>query len=238
MPDHPRVYNHAYRRPGHPGQTRGASRLLRWLGRNVGWLFYRVRVLNLENLPQDGPTLVLVKHQRNEDIPLGFGYVLTERRDDNWCLMKHDLVSPWLFGFFPRAGGIPINRDQPMRSRPWLRMVREVLHNGHLVVLFPEQTFFEQHMGPGKFPGFRWMTKQAPAAIQVVPVGFTYTPAKRKWFARETATLNVGEVRMMRGDLSEAEQARFLHECMHEVARLSDMEYPHAMYARKRAVRK
>jgi hypothetical protein len=56
--------------------------------RGPGTLLYRATVEGLANFPTSGPRLALVKHQRNEDIPLGFSYVLAARRPDNWCIMN------------------------------------------------------------------------------------------------------------------------------------------------------
>ena len=232
----PRIYERAYRRPGHPGHSRRASRLMRMLGRLLGRLFYRVRVEGLENFPTRGPTLVLVKHQRNEDIPLGFAYILTERRPDSWCVMKHDLAAPHLFGFVLKSGGIPIDRDRPMRSRRYFRMAREVLHDGRSLVLFPEQTFFVNEMGPGKLPGFRYLTKHAPGTIRVVSVGLEYVPprARGRLIGRTQAIFRIGVPEELPVHVSRDEeaQARFLHERMHAMARLTNLEYPHPVVRR------
>ncbi len=227
-----RIYEGAYRRPGHPGHSRGASRLMRLLGRLLGRLLYRVRVEGLENFPTRGPTLALVKHQRNEDIPLGFAYILTERRPDSWCVMKHDLAAPHLFGFVLKSGGIPIDRDRPMRSRRYFRMAREVLHDGRSLVLFPEQTFFVNEMGPGKLPGFRYLTKHAPDAIRVVSVGLEYVTARSRGrlIGRTEAIFRIGVPEELPVHISRDQdsQARFLHERMQAIARLTNLEYLHA----------
>ena len=203
------------------------------LGRIIGRLMYRVEVHGLEHLPAAGATLVLVKHQRNSDIPLGFAHVLTRRRPDNWCVMKHDLAAPQFGGFVMKAGGIPIDRDAPMRSRPYFRMAREVLHDGRLLVLFPEQTFFVNTMGPGKVAGFRYLTKHTSVPIQVVNVGLAYYP---RGFLRSTrAVLQLGPPRIFEPATSRSQvaQAEFLHECMHEIARLTALEYPHGPAGRE-----
>ncbi len=228
-------YDHAYRRPGHPGQSRWACRLMAWLGRSVGRLMYRVRVEGLENFPTvgSGPTLVLVKHQRNSDIPLGFAHILTPRRPDSWCIMKHDLAAPQFGGFVLQAGGIPIDRDRPMRSRRYLRMGREVLHDGRALLLFPEQTFFVNSMGPGKFPGFRYLTKHAPAGIQVSSVGLDYRP--RGVLRRTEAIFRIGPPRALPAATTRSQDdlADFLHERMQAMARLTGLEYEFAPIRRR-----
>lgn len=199
-----------------------------FLGRMLGKILYRVEVEGLENFPADGPVLALVKHERNEDIPLGFAFVLQARRPDNWCVMKHDLAAPQYLGLVLKAGGIPIDRDRPMRSRRSFRLAREVLHDGRALVLFPEQTFFLSEMGPGRFPGFRYLTKHAPAEIQVVPVGLRYIPPTR-FPGRTRAIVRIGPPQALAPEVTRRQStlARFFYGCMREIARLSDLEYSH-----------
>lgn len=229
------VDEQAYRRPGHPGQTRWACWLMAWLGRSVGRLIYRVRVEGLEHFPTAGPALILVKHQRNSDIPLGFAHILTFRRPDSWCIMKHDLAAPHFGGFVLQAGGIPIDRERPIRSRRYFRLAREVLHDGRALVLFPEQTFFVNTMGPGKFPGFRYLTKHTlpDTRIQVVSVGLEYRP--RGLFRRTEAIFRIGPPRVLPPAVTrnQDELADFLHERMQAMAALSGLEYAFAPVRRK-----
>ncbi|MCR9141657.1 MAG: 1-acyl-sn-glycerol-3-phosphate acyltransferase [bacterium] len=215
-----------------------------FLGRCLGTLLYRVEIEGLEHFPRSGPTLVLVKHQRNEDIPLGFHYVLTARRLDSWCIMKHDLAAPHLLGIVLKSGGIPIDRDRPMRSRRYFRMAREVLHAGRALVLFPEQTFFVNEMGPGKLPGFRYLTKRAAGDLQVVSVGLDYIPARAhsrlfdrlfgRFLKRTRAIFRISRPRTLSPIETQDQnsQAEFLHERMGEIARLTNLKYPHAVVRR------
>ncbi|MCB1327046.1 MAG: 1-acyl-sn-glycerol-3-phosphate acyltransferase [Spirochaetales bacterium] len=229
-----RVYGHPdYAGNSHPGKTRAASWFLYFLGRYVGGLLYRVRVQGLEHLPPSGPVLVLAKHQRNEDTPMGYAWVLTRRRLDNWCIMKHELVAPHYLGFCLKCGGIPINRERPMRSRPHLRLARRVLHDGRLLVIYPEQTFFENEVGPGRLPGFRCLVKKNEIPIQVLCLGYEYRRAPGS--LRTTLFLRLSPAR----DYSWPEDpARFLHERMQELARLSGLSYEHPPVLRSRASQK
>ncbi len=214
---------------GHPGKRRFPSYALSFFGRWILRLFYKIRVEGLEYVPVDGPLLVLPKHQRLEDIPLGYANVLMRRRKDVWCVMKTELTKPIFGGFFLKCGGVPIDRKNPEKSKRDLLLGRRVLHDGNVLVLFPEQTLYQERMGRGRSPGFRFIAGKPVDPIQVLPLGFEY---RKRRFRRTELILRAGPVRLYsrREDPEE-----FLHECMLDIARLSHLEYPFEKPAGRKA---
>ncbi|MBX7085949.1 MAG: 1-acyl-sn-glycerol-3-phosphate acyltransferase [Leptospirales bacterium] len=208
--------------PHHPGKTYWPSRIVTWLGQNFMRLFFKIKVEGHGNFPESGPLLILAKHQRLEDIPLGLGAVCTAmKRRDQWCVMKHSLADPKYFGFFLKCGGIPIDRRDPQKSKGFLLLARHKLHEGNTVVIFPEQTFFPSKMGKGKVPGFRFVAGRPDSPIQVGCIGFTY----KKGIIRTEVTMRLGKTTTPYTKHDDAEH--FLHDRMLEIAELSSLHYPH-----------
>ncbi len=120
----------------HPGGKR-AERVMGWWGRAFvrlgGWKF---RVEGIENLPSGGAVLV-ANHQSVLDIPMLLSAFLRPVR----FLAKRELGEiPLLGKAMAASGNLFIDREDP---RDTVRMIREAaaqLHDGGLVVVFPEGT--------------------------------------------------------------------------------------------------
>lgn len=147
-----------------PGGNRG-ERVMRWWGRTFvrlgGWTF---RVEGMENLPPGGAVLV-ANHQSVVDIPM----LLAAFPRPVGFLAKRELGEIPLFGkAMAAAGNLFVDRDDP---RDAVRMLREAgarLHDGRLVVVFPEGT----RSGDGSIgefrPGAFYLAQKSGASI--VPV--------------------------------------------------------------------
>lgn len=178
-----------------------------------------MRVAGLERVPKSGSVLVLAKHQRLMDIPLGLTHVILATRKDVWCVMKDTLGG--VGGFLLKCGGIPLDRKNPEKSRASLVMARGLLHGGQLMCLFPEQTYYPGKMGRGKLPGFRFICGKPEQPIAVVPLGFEY---RRRRFRRTELLLRVGEAVQF---TAESDPAQFLYDRMQEIGELSGgLAYP------------
>jgi 1-acyl-sn-glycerol-3-phosphate acyltransferase len=185
-------------------------------------LKYQIVLEGRGNFPETGPLLILAKHQRIDDIPLGLGgLAAATTRRDHWCVMKDALAAPHFFGFFLKCGGIPINRREAVKSKGWLLFARHRLHDGNAVVIFPEQTFFPNKMGKGKVPGFRFVAGRPEHPIPVACIGFTYEKLR---FGRMKVTMRLGRP-VPYGAHDDADH--FLHDRMLEMAELSKLHYPH-----------
>lgn len=102
-----------------------------------GWtkLFWRMPVVNSENVPAEGPFIVSPGgHRSNLDTVVLSA--LTRRRLR--YMGKHTLWEASAFGswFLTAVGGFPVNRDAADREA--LRLCEEVLARGEPLVVFPE----------------------------------------------------------------------------------------------------
>jgi len=155
---------------GRPVERKGGVvRMVRPVGKVCLAPFFRVRTQGLEHLPDSSAFVLLVKHQRWEDIPL-LGFSVSRPL---YYVAKAELfrVAPVRW-FLTSLGGIPLNRARPLESRRSLRSIIEHLHGGEGVVIFPEGTYYRDRMGPPREGLVRMvLTKAAPA---FVPVGVRY----------------------------------------------------------------
>lgn len=173
----------------------------------------------LDRISKTGSVLLLPKHQRLLDIPLGFTYVIQRARADAWCLMKETLTG--FAGFLLKCGGIPLNRANPEKSKRSLLMARTLLHEGQFVCLFPEQTYWPGRMGRGKVPGFRFICGKPERPLQVVSMGIEYRRPHR--LGRTEVLMRLGEPVLYTAD---SNPETFLYDRMCEIAKLSGMDYP------------
>ena len=109
--------------------------------------FFHVHTSGLANIPEKGAFILLPKHQRWEDIPL----IGISVHRPLYYVAKGELFRNPIQGWFISSlGGIPLNRQHPLKSRNSLRLVMEILGEGKGVVLFPEGTYYRGHMGAGQ----------------------------------------------------------------------------------------
>jgi 1-acyl-sn-glycerol-3-phosphate acyltransferase len=135
----------------------------------VGVLAYGLRHWGRENIPADGPVLVVSNHQSHFDPPVvGIG----SRRQMNY-LARATLFSIWPLGWFIRSlDAIPIDREGI-----GLAGVKESLRRlkrGEMVLIFPEGTRSNDgEIAPFR-PGFTALATRSHAAILPVAVDGAY----------------------------------------------------------------
>jgi 1-acyl-sn-glycerol-3-phosphate acyltransferase len=206
----------------HPGQTWFATLSIYFFGGIFLRLLYKIRVIGGENLPKTGPLLILAKHQRLNDIPIGCAAIFANSKRRAWCIMKDTLDIPYLFGYLLKCGGIPINRKNPEKTKESFTFAKHLLYHGQLICLFPEQTFFPWKMGKAKVPGFRLLAGKPEHPLQIICIGFEY--GKERW--RTSVTIRIGKLsHFTKDDTAEI----YLHEKMKEIAALSNLEYNYPM---------
>ena len=145
-------------------------------------LLFRFRGRGAENIPQQGPALLLVNHQSYLDpiilgLPLTRPIVMLAREN----LFGIPVLGPYLRGLY----GMPIDRDNPGTQA--IRELLRRLDHGFLVAVYPEGTRgFATEMGPIK-PGFISILRRAD--VPVIPVGLAganRAMPKGSWFIRPT----------------------------------------------------
>ncbi|MDZ4725996.1 MAG: lysophospholipid acyltransferase family protein [Leptospira sp.] len=203
----------------HPGKSKLTSKILYLIGKYIYALRFKIVIQTLGPLEPKGPLLILSKHCSNHDIVAGLPSMIdTFHRDDAWCIIKDNLVKPYFFGFFLKIGGIPVDRKNPEKSKEQLLFARKTLYDGNLLVIFPEQSRHMTRMGKGKSPGFRFIVGKPAEPLQIICVGLEY----KKGFPRTKIFIRFGNPKFFaKSDDPEI----FLHDCMLEIANLSNKEY-------------
>jgi 1-acyl-sn-glycerol-3-phosphate acyltransferase len=194
--------------------------LFRSLGFLIFRIVYRVTIEGRENLPEEGPAMILPKHQFWTDIPL-VGLALW--RPASYIAKQELFMYPGIRQFITSLGGVPIDRLNPVKSLDSFRYVEQLLKNGDFIILYPEGTYCPHAMGRGKhrfiqrilnFQGK--MKGDEKKSIPFIPVGMQYV-GKR---FRGEVKVKIGPALFARG---ETEALEFTKRVMEEIARLSGL---------------
>jgi 1-acyl-sn-glycerol-3-phosphate acyltransferase len=176
--------------------------------------FFKIRIKGRENLPEEGAYILLPKHQRWEDIPMTA--FITPR--PMFYIAKIELFRfRWLARLMIFMGGIPLDRENPMRSRNSLKAALKVLKRGDPLVIFPEGTYFANCMGPGHEGMLRFILSRADDSNTFLPVGIQYQPNG----LRTNVNIRIGRPVTI---LPTRDTRPFLDNMMTEIARLSNLD--------------
>jgi len=141
--------------------------------------YHRVFINGLENIPKQGPALIIPKHQSMKDIPLE-GYILGNRtqRTGNW-IMKSSLPK-----CFEKVGGIMVTRLKDVKEikdkakrREYLEKAQQtntettdymkwLYGQGEVIVMHAEGTRNPGAMNPINMPLIKY-TKQAQEELEI-----------------------------------------------------------------------
>ncbi|MDY6935344.1 MAG: lysophospholipid acyltransferase family protein [Spirochaetota bacterium] len=193
----------------------GRKEIVYWLTKSTARIllfpFFRLEINGRENLPKRGPFILLPKHQRWEDVPL-VGITLPK---NVYYVAKHELFSNNLTSwFFESIGAVPLNRQRPLESRPYLRALIELIKKGERIVLFPEGTYYVNEMGPGNIGILRFILSRFD--VPFIPIGICYS----KVGFRTDVCISIGNP--LYGNSSESPET-FLEKTMKEIAFLSEL---------------
>lgn len=128
--------------------------------------FFRLSVSGKEHLPESGPVLIVCNHISQAD-PVILGVAAVPRK--SYYFAKAELFRvPFLRGYINRMGAFPVERGGADRRA--LRLAREVLARGDMLLMFPEgRRFTDGRLRPGlSGPGSLALTPEVtviPAAI-------------------------------------------------------------------------
>lgn len=180
-------------------------------------IFYQLEIEKQEVLPDDGPAIILPKHQYWTDIPivsLCFGPVL-------YFVAKRELFRyPLIRHYLSLVGGIPVDRKKSIRTLDSFRNLLFLLRAGEKVVIFPEGTYFREAVGSGKsrllqmILGFQ---DELNDQIPFIPMGIRYGE-RMGW--RRRVEIRIGHPLFAE---KESDALSLTHRVMEEISRLSGL---------------
>ena len=171
---------------------RPSARPIAWLAADPWWtaalvvgevvlrLAYRVRTIDVERIPQDGPAIVASNHVSPVD-PFVLGLALSHRLRRIRYLTAAEFLAWPVAGFvLRRMGMIPVRRSSrdegPRRGDP-LAGAASALARGELLGIFPEGKLGD---GDGLLPAYPGVARIAlQNRVVVVPVAIW--GAQRRW---------------------------------------------------------
>ncbi len=194
--------------------------LIRSLSYVILRMVFRLTIEGRENLPADGPAIILPKHQSWSDVPI-VGISLW--RPASYIAKQELFVYPVIRQFITLLGGVPIDRLKPVKSLDSFRYVEHLLQEGDFIVLYPEGTYYPRCMGRGKhrfigrfldFQGKNGRRERKP--IPFVPMGIQFVEGG----FRSIVKVKIGKPLFAR----EGEEAMvFTKLIMAQIANLSDL---------------
>ena len=132
-----------------------------------------------------------------------------------YYVAKHELFENGIISKLLKSqGGIPLNRQQPLKSRESIRAIIRFLNIGEGVVVFPEGTYYPNRMGPGKGGILKLIISRL--TLPLIPVGIHY----RKEGLRTRVIISFGKPIYHKKQTSSDETLRRL---MTEIATLSGL---------------
>ncbi len=187
-------------------------------------LFTRWQVRGRENVPSQGPLLVVANHVNLVDVPL-----LSASFDRMLIFMaKKELFHFRLIGYLIGSlGAFPVHRGQ--LDRKVLRQANQVLAEGLALFIFPEGTRSRSGRLQHAFPGSALIALRSGAPI--LPVGIIGTKKLRgiTWVLRRPQIMvNFGlpfHLPPVNGKLSKIELAELTNFIMGHIAELLPVEY-------------
>jgi 1-acyl-sn-glycerol-3-phosphate acyltransferase len=155
---------------------------IRALGFKVLW---RVNVTGMENIPDDGPTIIMMNHISALDPILCMGAVTNRFVVP---MTKIENAQHWFFGFFVRWwGSYTINRGEIDRKA--LINSIELVKHGQMILIAPEGTRHPEGLSEAK-DGLAYIATKANAVI--IPTGISGAVGwKNKMLGLQRPRINV-----------------------------------------------
>jgi len=188
------------------------------------FLLTRFQIKGRENVPRQGPLLVVSNHLSLADPPL-LGCSL----DRNLIFMaKKQLFRFRVIGYLMRSlGAFPVHRGQ--LDRHALRQAYQVLDEGLALVMFPEGMRSRSNQLRPAFFGVALIASRS--GVPILPVGISGTEnlERLSWlWRRPQITINIGHPFHLpppRSKLTRGELAELTHSIMQHIAELLPQEY-------------
>jgi 1-acyl-sn-glycerol-3-phosphate acyltransferase len=136
--------------------------------------FYRIEIETKTTLPDQGPMVILPKHQYWTDIPI---ISLTFKPLLYFVAKKELFKYPLIRNYLSLAGGLPVDRKQSIRTLDSFKTMISLLKAGGKIVIFPEGTYFRNGVGSGKSRLLQMILRfqsELGYPIPFIPVGIRY----------------------------------------------------------------
>jgi 1-acyl-sn-glycerol-3-phosphate acyltransferase len=137
-------------------------------------IFYRIETEKRTVLPNDGPMIILPKHQYWTDIPI---ISLTFRPLLYFVAKKELFRYPLIREYLSLLGGLPVDRKQSIRTLDSFKVLVSLLRAGEKIVIFPEGKYVRNEVGSGKSRLLQMILRfqsELGYSIPFVPVGIRY----------------------------------------------------------------
>lgn len=163
--------------------------LVRWLGRAVLPLLFKVTVSGREHFPEGGPLLVVGNHRAVMEAVLLAVYTPWQFEPLGAADVPHEAFVQWALDLY---GYIPVNRGH--FDRRALLQALGVLRQGGIVAIFPEGGIWNAGRMRAQ-TGVAWLSYRAEAPVLPIGFGGTLGALKRGLrLARPRLTVRVGQV--------------------------------------------
>ena len=187
-------------------------------------LLTRCQVKGRENLPMQGPLLIVANHLSLADPPL-----INVSLDRKMMFMaKKQLFRFRLIGYLVRGfGTFPVHRGQ--LDRQALRQAYQVLADGLALIMFPEGMRSRNGQLQPAFFGAALIASRSGAPILPVGISGTEKLERLSWlWRRPRITVNIGRPFHLpppRSKLTRGELTELTHSIMQHIAELLPQEY-------------
>jgi len=192
-------------------------KLTKRIAKYIFSLLYQIKIEEEGKLPEQGPIVILPKHQYWTDIPL----VSIALKPMLYFVAKRELFRfPIVRDYLSLLGGIPLDRTKTIRSLGSFKAILNLLRYGERIVIFPEGTYFRNELGPPKTGLLQMILKSQKDLnyyIPFVPIGIKYGE-KIGW--RRYVEIKLGSPLYAK---EESEYIFLIYKIMDEIARLSGL---------------
>lgn len=187
-------------------------------------LLTRWRVKGRENVPSQGPLLVVANHLHLADPPI----IAVSLGRKTIFMAKEELFQSRFSRYFIGSfGAFPIHRGQ--LDRKALRQAKRVLDEGLALVMFPEGTRSKNMRLQPAFPGSALIALRNDTPILPVGISGTERIKGTTWlFRRPQLTINIGRpfrLPPVDGKLSKTELTELTNLMMERIEELLPAEY-------------
>jgi 1-acyl-sn-glycerol-3-phosphate acyltransferase len=201
-----------------------AKRFLNWWLRFGYWLLLRLKVEGLENVPAQGPVILMINHIHFLD---PFVVVASMPRPVT-AMSKIENFSIPVWGLiFKLYGAIPVRRGQVDRRA--LRQALDVLQGDTMLLMAPEGTRSPYRALQPAHHGLAFIAQRGQATI--VPVAITGTPRfghKLKRLRRTPVHVRLGKPFLLRADVHRRDRealSAMTAEAMYQLAALLPLSH-------------